>query len=127
MSADLIIDQGDDEVLDVTVTNPDRTATNLTGCKLWFLVKEAAADPDTRVVIRKTSEAGGGITITSPQTGGKAAIVIADTDTSGLSGPMLGRTLVWALQVRDGSADALITTLAKGTLVINRDLISTTA
>ena len=121
--SDLVIDQGDDEIIDITVTDPDGDATELAGCKLWFYVKEHASDVDAAAIIAKSSP-NDGITITSPTSAGKAEVAIADTDTAGLASNLLGRNLRWALQIRDGSEGALITTLARGDITINRDLIS---
>ena len=123
----LVIDQGDDEVIDITIVDPDGDPTNLTDCKLWFYVKERIADPDSAAVLHKDSGTSGGITIAADPTEGTAEVVIDDTDTAALAADLLDRKLRWSLQVRDGSHEALITTLAKGTLLINRDLIHTIA
>ena len=120
----LVIDQGDDEIIDITVVDPGGTPTDLTDCKLWFYVKENAADPDSAAILTKHSGASGGITIAVDPTEGTAEVTISDVDTASLPIDQVGRKLRWALQVRDGSPAALITTLAKGTLLINRDLIA---
>jgi hypothetical protein len=122
----LVIDQGDDEVIDITIVDPDSTPTDLTDCKLWFYVKERISDPDSAAVLAKDSDTNGGITIAADPTDGTAEVAIADTETAGLASDLLDRKLRWSLQVRDGSQEALITTLAKGTLLINRDLITAT-
>lgn len=126
----LVIDQGDDEIIDITIVDPGTppSPTDLTDCKLWFYVKEHTSDPDAAAILAKYGEDGdseGGITIAADPTEGTAEVAIADIDTASLASDLLDRKLRWALQVRDGSPDALITTLARGTLLINRDLIAT--
>jgi hypothetical protein len=125
--SNLVLNQGDDQVLDVAVTDPpNNSATNLAGCKLWFYVKALPSDSDIEAVIAKSSPSNG-ITIGQPATLGTATIAIDGADTASLPSAVLGRNLVWALQIRDGSMAGKITTLATGTLIINRDLIQATS
>ena len=121
MTIDLTIDQGDDETLDITVKKPDGSPASLVGCKLWFYVKSSPGDTDAAALIRKSSSINDGITMTN-DTGGIAEIKIKHIDTSSLPASVLGRSLPWSLQVVDAAHE--ITTLAKGNLIINRDLIS---
>jgi hypothetical protein len=123
----LAIDQGDDEIIDITIVDPDGSPTDLSDCKLWFYAKENVTDPDVAAVIAKDSDVGGGIEIAADPTDGTATVTIARADTTGLATDLLDRRLRWALQVRDGSPEGLTTTLAKGTFLIRRDLISTDA
>ena len=53
MSADLCWTRGDSGRLDVTVTQSDGTAYNLTGATLFLTVKNALTDADSAAVIRK--------------------------------------------------------------------------
>jgi len=52
-SADTCWTRGDSGRLDVTVTQSDGTAYDLTGCTLFLTVKNALADADSLAVIRK--------------------------------------------------------------------------
>jgi hypothetical protein len=53
MSADLCWTRGDSGRLDVTVTQSDGTAYDLTGATLFLTVKNALTDADAVAVIRK--------------------------------------------------------------------------
>jgi hypothetical protein len=53
MSADLTWTRGDSGRLDVTVTQSDGTAYDLTGATLFLTVKNALTDADAVAVIRK--------------------------------------------------------------------------
>ena len=53
MSADLCWTRGDSGRLDVSVTQSDGTAYNLTGATLFLTVKNALTDADSAAVIRK--------------------------------------------------------------------------
>ena len=53
MSADLCWTRGDSGRLDVTVTQSDGTAYDLTGATLFLTVKNALTDADSAAVIRK--------------------------------------------------------------------------
>lgn len=117
----LEIDQGDDEVLDIAVKEPDGTPADISGCKLWFWVKLAASNPDSTALISKSTDPGEGITITNP-TGGIAEVTIDRVDTASLPVTQTGRKLAWSLQVLDGASK--VSTLAKGSILINRDLIA---
>ena len=121
---DLEIDQGDDEIIDITLVAPVGGSVDLTNCKLFFYIKTSPMDADTSAILKKTSAATEGITITDVPTG--IAIVTVDhIDTSGFTVGQTGRRLPWSLQVLD--ATNKITTLAKGTILVNRDLIQATA
>jgi hypothetical protein len=52
-SADLCWTRGDSGRLDVTVTQSDGAAYDLTGCTLFLTVKNALTDADSAAVIRK--------------------------------------------------------------------------
>lgn len=122
----LEIDQGDDEKILVTVVEPaegdaDPEAADLTDCTLRFAVRRSVAETGTPLISKSTG--GNGITVDSPETEGKATIVINEDDTGQLPSSALGVTLRWQLEVDDASAEHNTTTLARGTLVINRDLV----
>ena len=53
LSADLTWTRGDSGRIDVTVTQSDGTAYNLTSCTLFLTVKSALTDADSAAVIRK--------------------------------------------------------------------------
>lgn len=115
----LEIDQGDDEVLELTIKTKTGDAANLTGCTLNFAIRTSAAlDP----ILAKSTTGGAGIEITAPATDGLATIAISAADTTALDPKYMGRTLRWELEVIDTTVKT--TTLAKGTIVINRDLVS---
>lgn len=118
----LEIDQGDDESFVITVKvppNPPGTAADLTGCVLSFAARTSAALPP---VISKST--GSGI-VHRNQSGadkGIADMTIDAADTASLDSALTGRTLKCELQVVDTNHKT--TTLYKGTLLINRDLVA---
>lgn len=125
----LEIDQGDDEVLRATTTVPTdptnpaspREPANLTGCTLRFAIRTSAA---VAPLLTKSSGLGGGITIedqTNPGTKGKVTIAIAAAETAALDAKFTNRDLRWELEAIDTGNKT--TTLAKGKIVINRDLV----
>lgn len=115
----LAIDQGDDEKINIHVVDPDNSNADvdLTGCKLWFFVKSSPLD--AAALISKNSDSAG-IEFTTPVQG-LAQVSIDNADTSGLAASVLGRDLRWEAQLRDSSG--AITTIARGKIVINRDLV----
>lgn len=120
----LELDQGDDEVIDITLSPATAGGSvDLAGCTLLFFIKTSAVDLDADALIAKRSDNVGEIDITD-EPNGVANVQIAHIDTSTLANRDLGRKLRWSLQVIDAATD--ITTLAKGTVVINRDLIQAT-
>ena len=110
----LEIDQGDDEVLLVNVKDSEGEPANITGCLLTFRIRTSAAvDP---LITKETAD---GITHTNDAEGA-ASISISAEDTEVLAAQYLGRSLKWELDVLDTMMK--VTTLARGTIVINRDL-----
>jgi hypothetical protein len=109
----LEITRGDDESIDVAVTDPDNddAPVDLTDQELTFMVKEHPDDDDDDALIEKTT--GAGITVADPETG-VAVISIASEDTADISG-----TKYWELQVSGGSTQ----TLAGGRITIVPDLV----
>lgn len=135
-SATFNIDQGDDETLHMAVKSPlaadapvpanfdpDDTSTwgplNLTGSKLWFWIKA----PDGSVLIGKTTDVSGGITVTDP-TGGLADIEIGHAETAALAADLVNKALRFEVQVR--SSTNRITTLKRATITILKDRLIAT-
>jgi hypothetical protein len=73
-SADTCWTRGDSGRLDVTVTQSDGTAYDLTGCTLFLTVKNALTDADSAAVIRKE------VTSHDDATAGESHFEIATTD-----------------------------------------------
>jgi hypothetical protein len=73
-NADLCWTRGDSGRLDVTVTQSDGTAYDLTGCTLFLTVKNALADADSLAVIRKE------VTAHDDATAGESHFEILTTD-----------------------------------------------
>lgn len=116
----LELDQGDDEVIAVTVHKPrnadgsDAGVADLSGCTLTFRVRTSATQP---ALITLTSA--DDITI-SDQSGadkGKAEIAISAAVSDELDAKYTNRSLRWELDVLD--TNQLTTTLARGTVVFN--------
>lgn len=105
---------------DTTVINGHATlnggAVNLTGCSLWFTVKNAVTDTDAAAVFQLTSPASG-ITIASGPAG-RFQITIAPAYTSGL--PYVVIPLVYDLQMKDVSGN--VSTLISGALTVVPDV-----
>lgn len=99
--------------LQVTVVDPDGSATDLTGIDLTFLVKQGLDDADADAVITKT--VGTGITVAAPLTG-MATIDLSEADTADRAG-----MFPWELQGVDANGRV---TLASGSLYISPDLIT---
>jgi hypothetical protein len=116
----LAIDQGDDETIDVTVRTKDGALADLDGWALWFYVKRTSVEPDATALLEKTEL--DGITVLAPTTGGLAEVIIDQEDTDTLPAADTGRQLYYVL--KGEGPDGRRVTLAKGRLVINRDLIA---
>lgn len=119
---DLEIDQGDDEKINLHLTDPSSTPTpnadvDLSGCTLWFFIKDSWSDP-TPLISKQT---GDGIEVLDPPTDGLAKVSISNADTAALPAGVLGRDLRWEAQIKDSTGE--ITTIARGRIVINRDLV----
>jgi hypothetical protein len=80
----LEIIQGNTVRLDAVITVDGGTAADLTGCSLWFTVKEKRSDSDDDAIIQKKSPPGSGITITDAA-GGTARITLTPEDTAELN------------------------------------------
>lgn len=115
----LVMYRGDDRSITLTIKEPNGTATDLTGASLWFSVWNAARS--SRLF---TKTVGAGITIETPATAGIATVVIANANTSGLSAADLDVALIWEAQLKKGS---VITTVARGTIQIQTDIVTETS
>lgn len=120
----LIIDQGDDEKIDIACKTAEGTPLPLSSTKLWFFVKKSKADADADAIIHKTTDPSEGVEVTDSP-GGIAEVTINPEDTASLASTLLGRTLLWQLQAKNGLGE--IITLAKGEFLINRDLITSSS
>lgn len=119
MSTLLVIDQGDDEVLDITVRAANGTASDLTGWTLWFYVKRSKTDADEDALLKKTT--GDGIAHTAPESGGLATVTIDADETASLVAGDTNKELYWVCQGQ--GPDSKVITLARGRMVIQADLL----
>lgn len=117
MATSVTIRRGDNTTLKVTVYQgtASTTVADLTGSKLYFTLKERENHPDSRAVISKNSEAGGGMTIATP-TNGIAEIELTSTETGGLK----TGTHWFDIQLKD-SLEQVYTVLA-GNIVVEADI-----
>lgn len=72
--------QGNTVRLDVAVTVDGGTAADLTGCTLWFTLKEKRSDTDANAVFQKKT--GGGGIVVLDAAGGLARITLSPDDTA---------------------------------------------
>lgn len=98
---------GDSKVLEVTVTDADGDAVNLTGASIDYVMQD---DADI------SKSVGDGISITSPATGGLFEITLDPSDTTALAGDYHHEC-----EVTDSSDN--VSTVFVGTVTINVDLI----
>jgi hypothetical protein len=110
--------RGDTRVFDVTITDENGTAVDLSTSDLRFTAKYDSRDPDDEAVIVKTVDYGG-IDL-GPGTG-EATITIDPLDTADLERTT---TLLWDLQVTDSTGQ--VSTAAGGRLIISADISVTT-
>lgn len=128
------IDQGDDETFHMVVKSPlqedapDQNAwsetdtstwgpLSLAGSKLWLWIKTNVG----AIVIEKTTDFGGGITVTD-EPGGLADVDIAAIETESLDDALIGKSLRLEVQVR--SSTGRISTLKRATITILRDRLT---
>jgi hypothetical protein len=112
-SADTCWTRGDSGRLDVTVTQSDGTAYDLTGSTLFLTVKNALADADSLAVIRKE------VTAHDDATAGESHFEILTTDNA------TAGTRFYDVQLKD--ADAKIFTLFGGVWKVLADVTVRTA
>ena len=117
MATSVTIRRGDNTTLKVTVYqgSSSTTVADLTGSKLYFTLKERENHPDSRAVVSKNSEAGGGIAIATP-TNGIAEIELSSAETGGLK----TGTHWFDIQLKD-SLDQIYTVLA-GNIIVEADI-----
>ena len=113
MSADLTWTRGDSGRLDVTVTQSDGTAYNLTGATLFLTVKNALTDADSAAVIRKE------VTAHDAATSGESHFDLLTTDNA-----TNGRRF-YDVQLKDSTAK--IFTLFGGLWTVTQDVTTRTA
>lgn len=100
--------------LTVTVTDPDGSATDLTGVDLTFMVKRRRGDADDDALITKVVGAGQ-IEVTNAG-GGIARITLAEANTASLAG-----RYYWELEADDAEGKL---TLASGGFYVQADMIT---
>ena len=117
MATSVTIRRGDNSTLRVTIYQgtSSTTVADLTDSKLYFTLKERENHPDSRAVLSKNSEPGGGITINTP-TNGIAEIELTASETRGLK----TGTHWFDVQLKD-SLEQVFTVLA-GNVVVNADI-----
>lgn len=113
--------RGDTIVRTATITQPDGTAYDLTGCTVWFTVKEvtdrAANDDEALALLYWISGgASNGIAVSAPATGVVTVTIPAST-TATLSP---GRAYRYDLQIEDPLN--AVATPDRGTLIVTRDV-----
>lgn len=120
----LVITRGNDRTFRVTAVDYLGAPADLTDAHLWFTAKFSPADTDEDAAIRKSST--DGVEVTAPPTGGIASVTInaADTVDLGDAKGRRGLVLFWDLKVKD--LDDLLTTLAKGLLIVEGDITRAT-
>jgi len=90
-SADVCWTRGDSGRLDVTVTQSDGAAYDLTGCTLFLTVKNSLTDADSAAVIRKE------VTAHDAPLAGESHFDLATTDNA------TAGTRFYDVQLKDGS------------------------
>jgi len=108
--------RGDTFIGDIIITK-DGVAYDLSGATLFFTVKASALSPDSAAVVRETSGEGGGISITDPPTGGRAALTVAASVMEKL---IPNKTYQFDIQVVDLSG--AVFTVETGTLSVLADI-----
>lgn len=102
---------GDDTVVELTVTNADDTAADLSGSSLTF----ALADSDNSVVVEKTTS-DGEITITGTDDD-VAEVQLDAADTADLAGR-------YQMELEEETSGGDTATLMQGVLTITEDIIT---
>ena len=113
MSADLCWTRGDSGRLDVSVTQSDGTAYDLTGATLFLTVKNALTDADSAAVIRKE------VTAHDDATGGESHFDLLTTDNA------TNARRFYDVQLKDSATK--IFTLFGGLWTVTQDVTTRTA
>lgn len=111
--------RGDTRTFNFTITR-GAGPEPLAGATLWFTAKRAKTDAYADAVIKKSSGATGGITITDAALG-KASLVISPGDTSGLT-----KREILHCDIQLKTAAGEVETTDEGTLTVNLDVTDTT-
>lgn len=106
--------RGDDETLDIEITDSDGNAVDISGYKFWFTAKSNENDADADAEIGPTTG-----TITDAANG-KAQISLTNSDTDIAVGS-------YSYDIQQKDASNKITTLVKGKLRITQDITQTTS
>lgn len=109
--------RGDMEIFDLTITRGSEPV-DLTDAKIWMTARRHHTSSP---VFMKTTDPGGGITLTDAEEG-LARVTLTVADTSELDGEQY--VLVYDIQVRD--ADGLVFTPIYGTLTVTPDVTTET-
>lgn len=114
----LLITNGDNEIIDIAVHDVDGQAFNLTGCDLLFTAKTYTADSDDNAIVRKT--VGDGIAIASPPSLGLATVALSPSDTT--SFPNIGPRYYYYWDLRLTTSTGGIITVASGILRVSETI-----
>lgn len=104
----------DDIDLDITITDLDGTAVNLTDCTVFFTMKNRKTDSDDDAVLKKE------VSIHTVPTEGKTRISLSNTETN-----LRPKFYVYDLQVKNGMNKILST--ESGVIVVTQDVTIRTA
>jgi len=107
--ADLSMFRGDDKTWNLTFTDSNGTAINLTSATIFLTVKKNTSDADTSAVISKT------VTAHTNPTGGISALTVTHTDSAIAIG-----NYYYDIQLVDSAGS--VTTITNGSFTIKRDI-----
>ena len=108
-SSNLEMYRGDDKTFNVTFTDADGNAINLTGATVFLTVKKKQTDPDTAAIIAKK------VTSHSQATAGITAVTVTHTDSNVAVG-----SYYYDIQLVD--SNTTVTTITTGAFTIKRDI-----
>jgi hypothetical protein len=103
---DVRLDEGDDEVFDITRTKDDGSVQPLSGFTFTLTIKDSFRDPDSEALIQIAQSNH----IDAPN--GKSQITVPGTDTTGKSG-------IYVYTLVENDANGETKTLARGRLTIS--------
>lgn len=109
MSNDLTVYRGDDKTYNLTFTDSNGDAIDITGYTIFFTVKNNKTDSDDDAVIKKD------ITSHIDPTNGKTQIILTDIDTA-----IAIKRYFYDIQLKDVSG--LITTVLEDAFIIVQDI-----
>lgn len=111
--ADIQIDSGDDETVQLTRENSNGNAIDISNYEFWLTVKWDKSDADSDAVLQKN------VTTHTDPTNGKTEFVISPSDTEDEAG-----VYYWDIQEKTGAGH--VNTLVEGNLIINQDVTEST-